>query len=249
MTEEERRQWKEERERAKRRGTDAVTEKRLAAASQAAINYIIDGQHKDGGWRYDNGQAGDTSVVGWMLMAMKSGYLAKVRLSKNTVTGASRFLDSVQNGDYGSIYHYMPDKSRPEDALRATTAIGLLCRMYLGWDRNHPGIAEGVALLGRWQPSTGERTNMYYNYYATQVIHHYGGEAWKTWNAQMRDSLVKTQEKQGHAAGSWYMRDRFVNQGGRLYCTTLAAMILEVYYRHLPIYRQESIEERFHADE
>jgi hypothetical protein len=32
---------------------------------------------------------------------------------------------------------------------------------------------------------------------------------------------------------------------GRLYCTSLATMILEVYYRHLPIYGQQSVEEEF----
>jgi len=33
--------------------------------------------------------------------------------------------------------------------------------------------------------------------------------------------------------------------GGRLYYTAMATMILEVYYRHLPIYRQQSTEEAF----
>ncbi|MEX2188790.1 MAG: prenyltransferase/squalene oxidase repeat-containing protein [Pirellulales bacterium] len=244
MTEEERRRWKEEREQAKRRPADAIDTKRLAAASQAAIDYLVEGQNSAGGWRYNNGQAGDTSVVGWVLMAMKSAYLAKVPFSKNSVAGASKFLDSVQEGDYGSIYHYMPDKTRPEDAIRATTAIGLLCRMYLGWDRNHPGIVEGVAQLGRWRPSTGNTTDMYYNYYATQVMHHYGGQPWRDWNRAMRDYLVKTQAKAGHERGSWrFTGDHGGTAGGRLYFTTLAAMTLEVYYRYLPIYKEKSVED------
>ena len=32
---------------------------------------------------------------------------------------------------------------------------------------------------------------------------------------------------------------------GRLYSTSLATMILEVYYRHLPIYGQQSVDEEF----
>ncbi len=250
MTEEERRRWKEERERAKRRPAEAVDKRRLLAASQAGINYLVDGQHKEGGWRYINGQAGDTSVVGWVLMAMKSGYMAKVRVPTSSVIGASKFLDSVQDGDYGSIYHYMPDKSRPENAIRATTSIGLLCRMYLGWDRNHPGIAEGVTQLGNWQPSIGNATNMYYNYYATQVMHHYGGQPWRDWNRVMRDHLVKTQAKDGHQKGSWHFTgDHGGTAGGRLYFTTLAAMTLEVYYRYLPIYKQRSVEEDLQGGE
>lgn len=244
MTEEERRQAKEERDRAKQNAVKPIEKQRLAAASQAGVNYLVEGQHAGGGWRYNKGQAGDTSVVGWALMALKSGHLSKVRVPVASVVNTSEFLDSVQEGEYGSIYHYMPDKNRPQDALKATTAIGLLCRMYLGWDKNHPGIAEGVSQLSRWEPSTAGGTNMYYNYYATQVMHHYGGESWKKWNTTMRDHLVKSQAKQGHEHGSWHFTgDHGTTAGGRLYATTLAAMTLEVYYRYLPIYGSKSVED------
>ena len=33
--------------------------------------------------------------------------------------------------------------------------------------------------------------------------------------------------------------------GGRLYNTALATMILEVYYRHMPIYAQQAAEDDF----
>jgi hypothetical protein len=244
MTEEERLRAQEERERAKQKPAKAIEKQRLAAAAQAGVNYLVEGQHSAGGWRYNNGQAGDTSVVGWALMALKSGHLAKVRVPVNSVIGAAKFLDSVQQDDYGAIYHYMSDKSRPIDALHATTAIGLLCRMYLGWDKNNLGIAEGVRQLGEWQPSTAGGTNMYYNYYATQVMHHYGGEPWKKWNRVMQEHLVKTQAKEGHERGSWHFTgDHGTNAGGRLYATTLAAMTLEVYYRYLPIYGSKSVED------
>jgi hypothetical protein len=38
------------------------------------------------------------------------------------------------------------------------------------------------------------------------------------------------------------------DKGGRLYCTSMATVILEVYYRHLPIYRKQSTEEDFPID-
>jgi hypothetical protein len=91
------------------------------------------------------------------------------------------------------------------------------------------------------------QNNMYYNYYATQVLHHVGGYPWEQWNAVMRDYLVKTQAKAGHEEGSWYFDgdDMGSRNGGRLYCTAMAAMILEVYYRHLPLYRQQSVLDEF----
>ena len=62
----------------------------------------------------------------------------------------------------------------------------------------------------------------------------------------MRDQLVHAQATRGHEAGSWFITDeedhlaRYNQIGGRLYCTAFAAMILEVYYRHMPIYAKES---------
>jgi hypothetical protein len=55
---------------------------------------------------------------------------------------------------------------------------------------------------------------------------------------EMREILVNSQETQGHQAGSWTPKDRHDKTGGRLYVTALATCILEVYYRHLPIFRQ-----------
>jgi hypothetical protein len=79
---------------------------------------------------------------------------------------------------------------------------------------------------------------MYYNYYATQVMHHWGGEELIKWNNVMRDHLTETQAKEGHEAGSWSFKGHHGSQlGGRLYDTAMATMILEVYYGHMPIYR------------
>jgi hypothetical protein len=54
---------------------------------------------------------------------------------------------------------------------------------------------------------------------------------------------VNTQEKRGTQAGSW-SPDKFEygRQGGRIYTTALAVCILEVYYRHLPLFKQLDID-------
>ena len=107
--------------------------------------------------------------------------------------------------------------------------------MYLGWGRDEPALIRGVEYLGNEGPSPND---MYYNYYATQVMHHFEGDAWEKWNARMRDYLIESQTKEGHEAGSWYFAGDGHNEtGGRLYTTSLATMTLEVYYRHLPIYK------------
>jgi hypothetical protein len=220
--------------------TYAMTQdKRLAGPAQLALNYIMAAQDPvGGGWRYAPKQPGDTSAVGWQLMALKSGHMAFLKVNPLTIKKAVEFLNHVQQ-DEGSMYGYTDPGSAP-----GTSAVGLLCRMYLGWKKDNPALKRGAARLAKMGPNA----NLYYDYYATQILHHLEGDAWLAWNTKMRDMLVNSQAKNGHEAGSWlkgYEAGHSTDHGGRLYCTSLATMILEVYYRHLPLYGQQSVDEEF----
>ena len=49
--------------------------------------------------------------------------------------------------------------------------------------------------------------------------------------------MIKTQKKSGAETGSWDPEtESHGREGGRLYTTCLSVYILEVYYRHLPLY-------------
>jgi hypothetical protein len=213
---------------------------RLAGPTQQALNFIMQAQDpRGGGWRYEPRQPGDTSAVGWQIMALKSGNMAYLQVNPLTVKKAVDFLNSVQSQD-GARYGYT-DNSRTSPGL---TAVGLLCRMYLGWKKDNAALQDGVNYLAK----TGPTKDLYYDYYATQIMHHMEGEVWIAWNKRMKDLLLKNQSTKGHEEGSWYDE---VNGGhgadaaGRLYCTSLSTMILEVYYRHLPIYRTQVVDEEF----
>ena len=105
--------------------------------------------------------------------------------------------------------------------------------------RRIPGLVREpppLAALGRPQEPRPRRLTIWY--YATQALHHYGGPPWYRWNNVIRDILPKGQVKSGPEAGSWDPRgDKWGPSGGRLYVTCLSTCILEVYYRHLPIYK------------
>jgi len=212
---------------------------RLAMPTQLALNFIMDAQDpRGGGWRYSPKQAGDTSAVGWQLMALKSGNMAYLQVNPLTIKKAVAFLDSVQMRS-GAAYGYTDPGDRP-----GTNAVGLLCRMYLGWKKDNPALQDGVLSLAKRGPST----DLYYTYYATQIMHHMEGEVWQAWNEKTKKLLLTTQSKKGHEAGSWYdgvSGGHGAHVAGRLYCTSLATMTLEVYYRHLPIYRNQSVDEEF----
>ena len=178
---------------------------------EGTINFISDAQDPvGGGWRYTFRQKGDTSAVGWQIMALKSAKLCGIDVNPRTIKLATKFLDSVSI-DYGAYYGYefKPEKTNAGEyhaGYRARTAVGLLCRMYMGWDRDRQGIETGVNWFAERGPDVkiDDTVNMYYNYYATQVMKHYEGEKWRKWNEEMRDFLVETQEKEGPAKGSWF---------------------------------------------
>jgi hypothetical protein len=230
-----------------------TSDPRIKLSAQRALNFIAYAQDPaGGGWRYSPKQAGDTSVTGWQLMALKSGQMAGLSVPKNTLKLADRFLDSVESSEKGSS---MADKGGgfgyvPGQAPAITmTAVGLLCRQYSGVGPKNPALQKGVKRL-RGEPPSKNGTlngNIYYLYYATQVMHHMQGESWQFWNLGpkgdgkdgIRNALISKQDKgtspqHPHQVGSWGG-----SQGGRVMATSLSLLCLEVYYRHLPLYRRD----------
>jgi hypothetical protein len=207
---------------------------KLREPAQKALDYIVKAQHAaSGGWRYKPNQAADTSVVGWQLMALKSGEMAGLSVPVKTFAGIKRWLASVEsNRPVGGLFGYQSAQPTP-----AMTAQGLLCLQYLGVRRDDPRMRAGTDYLLKHLPRVGVDTT-YYWYHANQVMYHMQGKHWKTWNDRLRDLLVTTQESKGALAGSWKPEDAREKPGGRVYATALRVLMLEVYYRHLPLYQQ-----------
>jgi hypothetical protein len=212
---------------------------KLKRSAQAAVNFIVKAQDPTGGgWRYAPRQAGDTSVVGWQVMALKSAQMSGLDVPPRTMKKAEFYLDGcMSNQDFG--YGYVGVGSTP-----TMSAVGLLCRQYLqAWGPASPRMRKGVEnWIMKYLPPNGK--NMYCYYYATQVLHHFGGDNWKKWNERMKTALIKEQDdgktlRYKHQLGSWSpVGDPHGDVGGRLMITSLSILTLEVYYRHLPLYRR-----------
>lgn len=217
-------------------------DRRLRNPAELALNYIAAAQHADGGWRYGPNEPGDTSVLGWQIMAFKSGKMSYLTVPEIVYPRAGKFLDSVAR-DGGAAYAYMPAEGHGETS--ATSAIGLLCRVYLGLPERDEAFCRGVAILAERGPHP---RNMYYNYYATMLMFQVGGPRWRTWMGEMSRQLLRTQERAGgpHLAGSWHfagegLEDGLGDVGGRLYNTALAVMTLESYYRYDQVYGRKLV--------
>jgi len=228
-------------------------DQRFHEPAQKAIKFIEYAQHAGGGWRYQPKEPGDTSVVGWQLMALHSARAANMNLEIDdaTLKLADYFLDTVAaRANFndknktplptGSAYCYQPGR----EATPTMTAEAILCRMYLGWKKQDPRLAAAIKWLVNDHLPNEREKNLYYWYYGTQVMHHFGGKPWKIWNDRMRELLISTQETSGRYPGSWSPDVcEWGSRGGRIYTTSLAVCTLEVYYRHLPLFKQIELDE------
>lgn len=205
----------------------------LKAPAQRAVGFIVKAQNpSSGGWRYQPREHGDTSVLGWQVMALKSAQMAGLNVPAKTFEKAKFWLSNVEgNGPQGGTFGYTGRGASP-----AMTAQGLLCLQFMGIERNSSRLLAGVEYLWKHQPDQNKNTT-YYWYNATQVMYHLQGERWTTWNERMRELHIKEQVKNGKHAGSWHPRDRWEKTAGRIFSTSLRLLMLEVYYRHLPLYQ------------
>lgn len=223
-------------------------DKQYGEIARRATEYAVRVQSPGGGWKYTPGKDGDMSVTGWFVMALKSAEMAGLSVPAATFEGVNRFLDSVAIQD-GVRYGYMryADGQAPSSETLAVSAEGLLARQYLGWRRDDPRLVTGldrllvesIPAVASWGDGSEQyaEKDVYAWYYITQVSHHAGGDAWRRWNDRMKEVLPKQQIQKGPEAGSWDPAlDKWGHIGGRLFMTCFCTSMLEVYYRHLPLY-------------
>jgi len=199
----------------------------LRDSVRRAVAFTLTSQHPSGGWRYQPEEPGDTSQLGWQMMALTSAYYGGHTIPTSTWTRASRFLDDVAWGANGGRASYIPN-SRPS---RTMTAEAMLCRLFLNTPPSHPMMQEAADYLLQELPGRG-RLNYYYWYYGTLGLYHLQDENWRTWNNAVTRELTRLQRNDG----SWPTTNSvWGNAGGQVYTTALGAMTLEVYYRYRPL--------------
>jgi len=205
-------------------------DRKLKPFAEEAAKFLVNSQDpRGGGWRYNPQQPGSTSATAIQLMALKAAEKAGIKIPDSTWKGVSFYMDSVSVDGEGR-YGYEIEK---KNYTASVTSMALLSRMYLGWGRDDGDMRAGIALIDK----KGPYDNLYYNYFATQVMKNWGGSEWDRWNGRLRDDLIAWQSTDGPSKGSWTPRDRddYSKAGGRLLATCLATLTLEVYYRYKPL--------------
>ena len=229
--------------------------------TQKALDFIAITRNPYYAWRYgvkpgDN----DTSVTGWMMMALKSAKLinaSDVKLGKApTLTydeeafdGIRAWVEKMTDPDTGRVGYQQrgtgPARPQelsdrfPAEKSESMTAVGMLARIFLGENpKTSEPIRKGAELCARlvpvWNVEDGS-IDMYYWYYATLAMFQVGGEPWKKWETAMKSGIVDRQRRDGDFCayrGSWDPLDPWGPDGGRVYSTACMALCLEVWSRY-----------------
>lgn len=218
----------------------------LEEAVLASGQFLINSQHKSGGWDYayseDSARGGDTSIVGWHLQALKASKYTGLpfknidRCSKNGLD----YIDNMQasNGAIG----YASNTQIHDDGT-TLAAVGGLCAQI--WKSSSNSIARKACkyiddnIKFNWNSPDAD---LYGHYYAVQAMLNNGGKSWTKYNSLFRDQVLNNQEKDGSY--------KDLNKGAKInatapsfqgttpfnvhYRTCLATLMLEAYYRFLP---------------
>ncbi|MBP5622698.1 MAG: hypothetical protein J6X44_11865, partial [Thermoguttaceae bacterium] len=129
----------------------------LKSLAQGGLEKIENSQLNDGGWRYyspgdlgfHSNVSGDTSVLGWQMLALRSGVSAGFSVRPSVAYRAGNFLDLVMSKD-SRVYRYQPESKEDKSETWGTTAVGVLIREYLGWEPGYSRLDAGIDQIASW---------------------------------------------------------------------------------------------------
>jgi len=220
-------------------------EARLREVTTKAVNLILTSQRVSksdpkyrGGWRYTpTARDSDLSVTVWQLMALRSAKNAGLKVPKEAIDMAVRYLKrsyhSPRNArgeptNLRSGCGYIPGQG----PNYSTAAAGLLSLQVCG-EYDTAEVRGSTNWLMNRNLNSKEQWFYYGTYYYSQGMQkrekHIADRARKL----TEDVLLKLQR----ANGSWQGINGMESGAGRIYCTAMATLSLSVKHHFLPIYQ------------
>ena len=202
---------------------------------EKAVRLIEKSQNREGGWRYQPAPIdADISVTICQVMALRAARDAGIKVEKDVIDNAIKYVRSCQNADGG--FSYMAHQGIMGGAGGsgfARSAAGVASLYYAGIFEGDE-ITRGLRYISQFAATktpaaaNPEMEGHYYygNYYAVQAMFLAGGDWWAKWYPAIRDQLIARQATNGAWSGD-FSED---------YATSMALIILQMPNRYLPVY-------------
>lgn len=217
----------------------------LKRNAEQAVKFCVEAQNPGLGWKYGiKSGRNDTSVTGWMVLALKAAKTAGIDVPDGAFEGAQKWFVRATNSEGDVGYEtpgggssYLAPNEGKYDVVPCMTAVSVICRIFTGEKRSEDAIRKGAKILADnppdWSdPNNARKLNFYYWYYGTYAMFQVGGDRWHAWNKSMQQALLPRQRQRGCEDGSWDPLAEWCLAGGRVYATAINALTLEIYYRY-----------------
>jgi hypothetical protein len=236
----------------------------LKGVAERAVDFILRAQNPGLGWRYGiQPGVNDSSVTGWMVLALKSSDMAglDINLAKSYADAAELFkLMTVEVQGYPRTGYDSPgsNNARLRTAQEyhhnpSMDSIYVMSMLFMDKadlnDRTIRALSRVCvepANLPAWEL---HKIDYYYWYYASLALYQVGGNIWSQWERAMSTVLLDSQrgfhQKDRDAGrttkekldehGSWDAVDAWSSSGGRVYATAINCLTLSVYFRYLAL--------------
>lgn len=205
------------------------SDSRVRDALVRAVQLIVNSQNDEGGWRYNPvPYDADVSVTICQVMGLRSARNAGIKVPRETIDRAVRYVRDCQNPDGGFRYMIQPGGS-----AWPRTAAGVAALFYAGVYEDD-SIKRGLDYLVRIAPpeKSGRisRSHFFYgHYYAVQAMFIAGDRRWAEWWPAVRKLFLELQTP----SGSWSSP-----QTGSAYATAMSLIVLQMPKRYLPIFQK-----------
>ena len=209
--------------------------KRLEEFAKRATIHIIKGQNENGGWAYSFGKGPaahtDLSVTGWNIQALKAAAYTGIEISglDEAMDKAIAYVKKCQDSK-GAFGYKMG--SNGKSSLTGTGILSLQIWKNAKSEEAKKGlewIVQNEAVKTDWST-----INVYGWYYHAQACFQAtgvsgGAKYWKAWNKDFQKTVTSNQAADGH-----WPHGKHFHGDTDIYRTTMAILMLEVYYRYMP---------------
>ena len=194
---------------------------------QRVVNLIINAQNTTGGWRYTpESRDADISVTVLQVVALRAAQESGLTVPQDAIEKAIAYVDSCYDQNTGG-FSYQSGGRGPGFARTAAATYSLQVLGQYDDSRVKTGSMFLVAHIK-------DREHWVYgNYYAAPAQYMVGGETWKNWYAQVKQTLMSKVVREGDMA-HWEEG----GEGWPVFYTAVSVHILAMPYHFIPLYQR-----------
>ncbi|MCZ6795914.1 MAG: terpene cyclase/mutase family protein, partial [Planctomycetota bacterium] len=209
---------------------DRAKREKIRAVLKSAIELTRRVQTDDGGWGYTPDRYEDEgTLVVTQLQGLRACRDAGLFVPKAIIDNAVRYIENSANRDGSVRYRVRPSPSRPGITCASVVALWQAGKYDDPLFRRIAGyVNRSLEPRHVYDWRRGHHAE-YVLYYLSQSQHVQGGKRWERYYKKVSSMLLGVQR----ADGGWEGRD-----GGDIFGTTIALLILQLPYNRLVVYQR-----------